>query len=626
MSTTNWGASPEDWETMSVMLGLTQDLLPVVSNPKATISPASKMKGIGKTPSCYNGNGQVIGISAWTRKRATPEEIEAWAEQSDFGICIQSRTVRALDIDVTDAELAAKIAEVILTRLGSLPERFRSNSTKSLFALRLPGDFTKRVIKTEHGIIEFLATGQQFISHGTHPSGVRYEWSDGGPFSIPEISTEKFENLWLDLEAQFAVESAVTSTPSVKTEKLAATSANDPVAVFLHEHSHVLDEDRATGRLDIVCPFADEHTGEGAPSATSYFPAMTGGYALGHFDCKHAHCEHRTDEEFKDKLGIAPAGLNDFENLVQNERSVEENEDEQLHEEKGEGQPAAEKVAAKAMFTAIPASEFSLRPSPGWIVKGVLPVAEIVVIFGAPGSGKSFAALDLSAAIASASSWREQKVKGGEVVYVAAEGAGGFRNRLVAYSEVTVTDFSNFRLAVVGAAPNLMDKAQALEIAKAVLTRGRVSVVIVDTFAQIMPGGNENSGEDVGKVLLHCHGIHRATGAVVILVHHSGKDDSKGARGHSSLKGNADTELEVFRVNNERVLSISKQKDGEDGKEYGFRLQQVCIGDDKDGDTITSCVVIESDTIPQKQKPRRGASVASAEGGGDLSSSDDKGL
>jgi hypothetical protein len=623
MTSTNWGASPEDWETLSVVLGLTEDLLPVVSNPQAVISPASKMKGIGKTPSCYNGNGQVIGISAWTKKKATPEEIEAWAEQSDYGICIQSRTVRALDIDVTDAELAAKIAEVILAHLGSLPERFRSNSTKSLFALRLPGDFTKRVIKTEHGIIEFLATGQQFVSHGTHPSGVRYEWSDGGPFSIPEISTEKFENLWLELEAKFAVESAITSTASVKSEKLAATSANDPVAVFLHEHNHVLDEDRATGRLDIVCPFADEHSGEGAPSATSYFPAMTGGYALGHFDCKHAHCEHRTDEEFKDKLGIAPTGLNDFENLAQNERSVEENED----EPEAEASTSEAKVAAKAMFTAIPAGEFSQRPSPGWIVKGVLPVAEIVVIFGAPGSGKSFAALDITAAIASASSWREQKVKGGEVVYVAAEGAGGFRNRLVAYSEVTVTNFKDFRFAVVGAAPNLMDKAQALEIAKAVLTRGRVSVVVVDTFAQIMPGGNENSGEDVGKVLAHCHGIHRATGAVVILVHHSGKDDTKGARGHSSLKGNADTELEVYRVNNERVLSISKQKDGEDGKEYGFRLQQVCIGDDKDGDAITSCVVVESESIPQKQKPRKGASVPPAEGGGgELSSSDARSL
>jgi hypothetical protein len=620
MTQANWGAKPEDWETLSVVLGLTQDLLPVVSNPKATISPASKMKGIGKTPSLYNGNGQVIGLSAWTQKKATPEEIESWAGQPDFGICIQSRTVRALDIDVTDADLAAKIAEVILARLGPLPERFRSNSTKSLFALRLPGDFTKRIIKTEHGIIEFLATGQQFIACGTHPSGVRYEWSDGGPFSIPEIDAAKFEDLWLDLEAQFAIEPVVTSTASVKSEKLAATSANDPVAVFLHDNNSVIDEDRATGRLDIVCPFADEHTGEGAPSATSYFPAMTGGYALGHFDCKHAHCEHRTDEEFKEKLGIIPAGMSDFENLAQNERSVEEIDDVQETEE---AQPT---VAAKAMFTAVPAGEFSLRPSPGWIVKGVLPVAEIAVIFGAPGSGKSFAMLDLSAAIAGTSSWREQKVKGGEVVYVAAEGAGGFRNRLVAYSEVTATNFADFKLAVIGAAPNLMDKAQALEIAKAVIARGRVSVVVVDTFAQIMPGGNENSGEDVGKVLMHCHGIHRATGAVVILVHHSGKDDTKGARGHSSLKGNADTELEVYRVNNERVLSISKQKDGEDGKEYGFKLQQVALGDDKDGDAITSCVVVESENIPQKQKPRKGASVSPAEGGGELREAGSAGL
>ena len=610
MTLNTWGATPEDWETLSTLLGLTQDLLPVVSNPKAVISPESKMKDLGKTPSKYNPRGFVSGISMWTSKRATPEEIEEWSREPDYGICIQTRQVRALDLDITDQALASQIAKVISKHLGELPERFRANSSKSLFAIRMPGNFTKRVLKTEQGIVEFLATGQQFIACGTHPSGARYEWSDGGPFKIPEVEPTKFEALWAELESTFAVTPTKTSSVSVKAEKLAATSANDPVAVFLHDNNFVLEEDRATGRLDIVCPFVDEHSGDGAVSATSYFPAMTGGYALGHFDCKHAHCEDRTDEEFKEKLGIPSAGLNDFENLAV--EKVTTDDFEAVDDEK----PQPNKAEVKAMFTAVRADEFAKRPSPGWIVKNLLPNAVIVVLFGQTGSGKSFAVLDISRAIATASSWREQKVRGGRVIYVAAEGAGGFRNRLVALAEHTAADLSALDLSIINAAPNMMDKAQALEIAKAVLAAGGASVVVIDTFAQVMPGGNENSGEDVGKVLAHCQGIHRATGALVLLVHHSGKDEAKGARGHSSLKGNADAELEVFRVDNERVLSVSKQKDGEDGKEYGFRLAQIGIGCDKDGDEVTSCIVVESNTVAKKQKPRKGASVvAPAEGG-----------
>jgi hypothetical protein len=98
----------------------------------------------------------------------------------------------------------------------------------------------------------------------------------------------------------------------------------------------------------------------------------------------------------------------------------------------------------------------------------------------------------------------------------------------------------------------------------------------------------------MGKALAHCKGIHRATGAVVVLVHHAGKDPTKGARGWSGLRAAADAELEVVRAPNGRLLRLSKQKDGEDSLEWGFDLEQVRIGVDEDLEAITSCVVIET--------------------------------
>lgn len=238
-------------------------------------------------------------------------------------------------------------------------------------------------------------------------------------------------------------------------------------------------------------------------------------------------------------------------------------------------------------FEVISAAEFTSRPAPAWIVKGVLPRAELVVLFGESGSGKSFIALDIAAAIDRGIAWRGRRVKQGRVVYICAEGAGGFRNRLVAYQQAHQCELG---LGVIANAPNLLQKDDALDVCRAI---GKADVVIIDTFAQTTPGGNENAAEDMGKALAHCKGIHRATGALVVLVHHAGKDLSRGARGWSGLKAAADAELEVLRLESGRMLRTSKMKDGDDDAAWGFDLEPQSIGMDEDGDVITSCTVRE---------------------------------
>jgi hypothetical protein len=256
---------------------------------------------------------------------------------------------------------------------------------------------------------------------------------------------------------------------------------------------------------------------------------------------------------------------------------------------------SGEPIPEKAMrFPVLSADEFANKPPPTWIVKHVLPKAELVVLFGASGAGKSFIALDLAGAIARGLPWRGKKTKQGRVVYIAAEGAGGFRNRMQAYAQHNEMGLLDLDIGVIHAAPNLILKDDALDVARSIKASGGADVVFVDTFAQTTPGANENAGEDVGKALAHCKGIHRATGAVVVLVHHAGKDPTKGARGWSGLRAAADAELEVLRTPTGRMLRLSKQKDGEDELEWGFDLEQVRIGVDEDLEPITSCIVIET--------------------------------
>lgn len=308
-----YGAGIDAWTHFDMILELGDDLLPVVSNPHAVKSPLSKIAGPGKTPSIYNGRGQMAGFPKWTEYRATPADITKWSKQKDYGICLQTRLVRAIDVDVGDPDEAYDVEAFINTRLGiKLPARRRRNSTKFLMPFILSGDLTKRRFKTktEGNFIELLATGQQFIACGTHTSGVPYEWDRGLPDKIPELSRDEFEALWSALHAQFGSEDSITvkagMTPT-KARRLA--DANDPVGEYLEEKWTVYDV-TDDGRVDILCPWSDGHSTESGQSSTSWYLGGVGGFAQGHFKCLHTSCAGRTDQEFKDIIGYS---TNDFD-------------------------------------------------------------------------------------------------------------------------------------------------------------------------------------------------------------------------------------------------------------------------------------------------------------------------
>ena len=232
-----------------------------------------------------------------------------------------------------------------------------------------------------------------------------------------------------------------------------------------------------------------------------------------------------------------------------------------------------------------------------WLVRGVLPRAELAVIFGESGSGKSFLALDLCAAITRGIEWRGKRVARGRVVYVCAEGAGGFKARLRAYAHGHNVELAELP-AVISDAPNLLEPKEAAAITKAILDWGQVDVIIIDTLSATSPGGNENSGEDMGLVLSHCKFLHRKTGALVVLIHHSGKDATRGARGWSGLRAAADAEIEITRNGDYRTAAISKMKDGSDGTQFAFKLKVIPLGENDEGEEESSCVIEHVENAP----------------------------
>lgn len=256
---------------------------------------------------------------------------------------------------------------------------------------------------------------------------------------------------------------------------------------------------------------------------------------------------------------------------------------------------AAPLPAKPLKFPLLSVSDLLAQKPPAWLVKGVVPQAELMVIFGESGSGKSFVVLDLFAAMARGVPWLGLPTRQGRVIYIAAEGRAGFGKRVAAYCKARDLEpgVLQGRFAVLPDTPNLLQRDDASEVVRTVVAAGGAAVVVVDTFAQVTPGANENAGEDMGKALANCKAIHRATGALVVLVHHTGKDQSRGARGWSGLKAAADAEIEISKTLAGRAIRVTKQKDGEDGRVWGFELDQVVLGADEDGDAITSCVVRE---------------------------------
>jgi len=316
----NLGATPEDWTHFDLVLGLGDNLLPVVCNPAAEISPASKLTDKGKAPSDYNGKRQIRGIPGWGSLVVSEFDLKRWEREPDYGICVRTAAVRGLDVDVTDPVLAQQVREFVARKLGqALPCRYRSNSSKFLHPFRLAGEYGKRVIHCQgDNKIEFLMDGQQFVAVGTHPSGARYEWEGGLPMEIPTLPPEQFERLFDGLQQSFGTREP-TISGAVKRVKGEHLDIADPAAAYLDSKGLILG-DMKDGALIVRCPWEDEHTmGETGDGRTVYYPAGTGGKTSAGFKCLHGHCEGRKLPDYLAAIGYVEEVSGDFEGVSEPE-------------------------------------------------------------------------------------------------------------------------------------------------------------------------------------------------------------------------------------------------------------------------------------------------------------------
>lgn len=262
------------------------------------------------------------------------------------------------------------------------------------------------------------------------------------------------------------------------------------------------------------------------------------------------------------------------------------------------------------------ADQLSLRKRSGWRIKDMVPRKGLCVVWGPPGSGKSFFVLDMACAIARGmDKYHGKRIRPGVVIYLAME--GNLQDRVDAYKQrhhLSDGDLAN--LYIKHSTVDFTDpEAVAAECAliKDAIGDEEVALVVIDTLARSMPGGNENGSESMGAVIGGYKFVEDYFNTCVMPLHHCGKDSERGMRGHSSLLGAIDAEIEIKRNLDDpvRVLHVGKQKDGMDHYDlFNFKLEQVVLGptsrwdEDAEPDEMdTSCVLVPT-TEEVSQKPK----------------------
>lgn len=254
------------------------------------------------------------------------------------------------------------------------------------------------------------------------------------------------------------------------------------------------------------------------------------------------------------------------------------------------------------------ASDISPRLKTDDFVKNLLVSGSMAAIYGQSNTGKTFLATDLSLHIATGMTWHKQRVKQGAVIYLALEGSFGIENRVAAWLQHHDMQGKDIPFFVVSMGLDLRnsngDADAVIATAKVIEEEENLPVrlIVIDTVSRALAGGSDCDPKDMGELILNGDKIRQETGACVLFIHHAGKDTDRGMRGWSGFLCAIDTEIIVMSEDGNRHAEVRKQRDLLSGQKFPFRLDVIELGENEDGEPVTSCVAVSTDkesTMPK---------------------------
>lgn len=267
---------------------------------------------------------------------------------------------------------------------------------------------------------------------------------------------------------------------------------------------------------------------------------------------------------------------------------------------------------AAQRFRVVPAGQAQKKLDSVYFIKGVILDKALNEVYGPPKSGKTFFAMDLGVHIADGRSWRGKRVRKAGVIYAAAENPDSVERRLIACCEHLRVDAANLPFLILRGHFAMQDGTHELPAFKQAAEQLRNDygvervLIVIDTLARASAGMDENEAADMGRFIGNCDRLREEIDCGVLVIHHTGKDIGRGARGHSSLLGAVDVEILI----NEGAATIENGRDVEEGEPMPFQLMPVQLGVDSDGDAVTTCVVLHADLSAFIPPPAREPSTS----------------
>lgn len=241
-------------------------------------------------------------------------------------------------------------------------------------------------------------------------------------------------------------------------------------------------------------------------------------------------------------------------------------------------------------------------PEPSWQLTNHFHEQSFTVLFGDPGTYKSFLAMDWAFCTGTARPFQScYDVIPGAVWYVCSEGFNTAKLRGKAWAKHHATPIAHNYLAGGSHDLTSLDNAKRLTDFFIEVSKTTPKLFVIDTLNANFGAGDENASKDMTSFVRSVRWLQENLTTAVVVIHHRGKDASKGARGHSVLRGAADTMIEVERVKNtDRAIHVlcHKQKDAEPFPDYILHTKKISLDTlDNMGRPKTSIVLVGQDHI-----------------------------
>ena len=573
------------------------------------IPPSAAEQGVrnaGKRPG-------VLADGLWSGRaiasfHATESDIDLWGTWG-AGVGVRcDRSIVGVDIDTTTPRWSELIQQIAAETLGILPRRI-GQAPKALLIARCDGADYRQIrfddgsppvtmhsgkIRPGVGLVELLAGPHRYFNVlAVHPkTGRDYALPDGIPHfdALPRVTLEHMDAFFLRLAAELpqvaganstSIDRASVDQSSLKgrdldvLEEAIAWLPNDPSKTGYDEWTRMaaafrgaFQDDYGRG-LALFEEWSDKaDIAEPTESAARVYGSINPPFAIG--------------------AGYIEAAAERCGWLGRAERWFDGPEQQPLFPL--EGSAAAGDAPDRTRFRPVSfdeAAEHALTSGGRPLIKGLLDQGAMSVVYGESNSGKTFVALDIAYHVARGLNWAGMRTAQHSALYIAAEGGNGIRRRAGALKTRCGPAGDAFQLL-----PHTVDLLRpSADLGPLLAMIQQISpapgLVVIDTLSRALAGGDENSPTDMGALVKHLDALRKASGAHILVVHHSGKDASKGARGHSLLRAATDTEIEI----RDGQIAVTKQRDLDGSWSTPFSLEEVELGRDEDGDAITSCVI-----------------------------------